>query len=337
MENNISNNMDLVYVSQIGQNSQLNIAESNNDGTFNINTNPIATFTGTLTPGAMHIVDINQDNKLDVLLTHGQSTTWYQNDGAGVFTPHVIQSAYETAGVAAGDMLHNGVMDIVTIYQSDPIIRMWTNTGDNVTFNSSIIANDPGLTGATNLTVADLNNDGYLDITVMGTTGTEAGHAVVFLNDQHYAFNKYVDPNQTVEFNNNDNITAAKLSTDAQTSIINGEDWLTSLLVNSKVIGTTGNDVIDAGAAPVGTVNQISGNGGVDQFVFKHGYNSAMITDFDDGHNVINLSAFGLTGINDPNLHITVAGNHTNIVITGEVSIVLENDINALNNNNFIF
>ena len=332
------NNMNLVYVTQNAGNSQLNFASSNNDGTFNIDANPIASFTGSVTPGSMQLTDINQDNKLDILLTQGQSTSWYQNDGAGVFTPHTIQSAYHTAGVATGDMFNSGFIDIVTIDQNDPIIRMFVNTGDNLTFTSTVVANDPGIFGATNINITDINQDGNPDILVMGTQGTEAGHVVEFLNNGQGSFTKYVDPNQVTDTPANQNLTTANLNpSQQQMAIITGEDWLTSLLINSQAIGTTGNDVIDAGAAPIGTVNQISGNGGIDQFVFKHNYGNAIITDFDDGNNVINLSAFGLVGINDPNLHITVSGNHTNIIITNEVSIVLENDINMLNNNNFNF
>ena len=147
---------------------------------------------------------------------------------------------------------------------------------------------------------------------------------------------------QAVQYQNNNASPPGSVNlsyTFNDSSNVIGDDWINTLLVNSKVVASSANNnIVDAGSAPVNTINELVGNGQGDQFIFKPGYNNAIITNFDNTHDQIDLSAFGLSGINDPNLHITTIGNHTNITVTGGgVSISLENDINQLHNNNFIF
>ena len=111
------------------------------------------------------------------------------------------------------------------------------------------------------------------------------------------------------------------------------------MLVHNKVIGTTGNDVIETTNSGANMVNIINANGGSDQFIFKPGQDNVIIQNFTD-NSVINLKAFGLTGVDDSRLNITYSGNNTNIVIKDQdiaVNINLDDDISKNNSGNLMF
>ncbi|MGI9215141.1 MAG: FG-GAP-like repeat-containing protein, partial [Gammaproteobacteria bacterium] len=335
---NNDSNIDLIYLLQ---NSQAYIATGKGDGTFNTPTAIANTsFSATLSPSAIQVIDFNKDGSMDFLLItgSGQQTAWYQNNGSGSFTQRIIQNSYQTAAIAAGDLYNNGLIDVVTIDLSTPTIRIFKNAGNNTTFTSTVVVNDPDLTGATSIAVADLNKDGNLDIIAMGTTGAAAGHLVAYLNDGYGNFTKYVNPASFASYGINQSLNLTNLiDNNGLPSILTGDNWFTISSIDNNIIGTSGKDYIDAGGAPTGSLDQITGNGGADHFVFKPGYKLASITDFNNA-NQIDLSAFGLQGgENDPRLQISIVGNNTIINIDNNNTIITLNNYTNLNANNFIF
>ncbi|MGI9214122.1 MAG: beta strand repeat-containing protein, partial [Gammaproteobacteria bacterium] len=243
-----SNNMDLAYITQDHINNQynLNLAISNNDGVLHVNVAPIDTFdsNSNINVNSIQMVDINQDHNLDLLVNTGQAINWYQNEGSGQFTSHIIQTAYQAAGVATGDLFNNGLIDLVTIDQNQAIMRMFANTGDNQTFTSTIIANDPELAFLKNIFVTDLNHDGNLDVLVTSNAPLSTTNIVEYLNNGNGEFAKYIDP--SLNNNNIDQLLSVtnSITDKSSTNLTTENDWLSNLLVHNKVIGTTSNDVL---------------------------------------------------------------------------------------------
>ena len=297
-------------------------------------------------------INLNQSNSIDLSYTfndgngiasynsvvadtiiniNGSSLTATDLDVAASITPIIVDSNMTISSIVS-DAHNNGVGD----YNGSGLTIARTggaNSDDVFSFASmmdvSVVGNT--LTTTSGSVIANfVNANGQLQINFTSNHGAIA------------TTNLVDEVMQAVQYQNNNASPPASVNlsyTFNDSSNIVGDDWLNTLLINSKVVASSdNNNIVDAGPAPLNTVNQLTGNGEGDQFVFKPGYNHAIITNFDNTHDQIDLSAFGLSGINDPNLHISVIDGHTNITVAGGgISINLENDINQLHNNNFIF
>ena len=266
-----------------------------------------------------------------VININSASLTATAMDVAATSTPIVVDSNITIASVV-NDAHNSGSGDYngagVTITRTGG-----ANSDDVFTFASMTDVEVAGntLTTTSGSVIANfISANGQLEINFTSNHGATASTNLVdeimqAVQYQNGNANPPGSVNLSYTFNDSSNVV--------------GDDWINTLLVNSKVVASSANNnIVDAGVAPVNTVNELVGNGQGDQFIFRPGYNNAEIINFDNTHDQIDLTAFGLSGINDPNLHITTIGNHTNITITGgNVSISLENDINQLHNNNFIF
>ena len=266
-----------------------------------------------------------------VININSASLTATAMDVAATSTPIVVDSNITIASVV-NDAHNSGSGDYngagVTITRTGG-----ANSDDVFTFASMTDVEVAGntLTTTSGSVIANfISANGQLEINFTSNHGATASTNLVdeimqAVQYQNGNANPPGSVNLSYTFNDSSNVV--------------GDDWINTLLVNSKVVASSANNnIVDAGVAPVNTVNELVGNGQGDQFIFRPGYNNAEIINFDNTHDQIDLTAFGLSGINDPNLHITTIGNHTNITVTGGgVSISLENDINQLHNNNFIF
>lgn len=81
----------------------------------------------------------------------------------------------------------------------------------------------------------------------------------------------------------------------------------------------------------------LTGNAGADKFVFASGHGNDTITDFTDGEDTIDLSAFtDITGVSD--LTAVQNGNNTVITIPGGGTITLQDFTSTdLDDSDFVF
>jgi hypothetical protein len=141
------------------------------DGTF---ASGVAISTGTLNPSSVLTDDFNGDGKVDIAVTGSNSLGILLGNGNGTFQAPVVTTLPSTVAgvvqVVPGDLNNDGKLDLV-IYSSTNSVHHLTliflGNGDG-TFQSPIDLQIPaGFLGdlfPSQLAVADLNNDGKLDL-----------------------------------------------------------------------------------------------------------------------------------------------------------------------------
>ncbi len=138
-------------------------------------------------------VDVNNDGKPDLLVADDSTPNYlYLNKGDGTFEDASFASGYalnesgrETAsmGIAAGDMLHNGLVDVFNTTFSDDYKPLYRNDGDGNFTDASYqfkIAEPtiPFLGWGT--AFLDYDNDGWLDLIFVN------GHVYPQVEQQHW-------------------------------------------------------------------------------------------------------------------------------------------------------
>lgn len=120
---------------------------------------------------ALNLVDINGDGDLDIVVGNWLETNQlYRNQGQGVFDPpeDISPDTYRTAALAVGDVDQDGDLDVVSgngycgVDGATEINRLYLNRG-NGTFDSGLDISDHELR-TTSIALADLDNDGRLDV-----------------------------------------------------------------------------------------------------------------------------------------------------------------------------
>jgi hypothetical protein len=112
--------------------------------------------------------DLDNDGDMDLVSSSQDDNTiaWYENNGAETptFTPSTIAvSATGAWSVYAADMDNDGDMDIVSASKTDDTIAWYEN--DGAADPSWVAADiDTNATGARSVYIADLDNDGDMDI-----------------------------------------------------------------------------------------------------------------------------------------------------------------------------
>lgn len=134
---------------------------------------------------AVHVVDLDRDGDLDLLLAarDGNSITWYENTGTrpATFVPHLVSAnALGAVSVHAGDMNGDGAIDIVSASETDNKISVYYNDGGRPPTFYEVVAYQPGLPPpgqnyAKAVYVADIDGDGDLDIAYVGENNNEVG------------------------------------------------------------------------------------------------------------------------------------------------------------------
>jgi len=126
--------------------------------------------------GGVAVIDYNNDGFEDLYLIGGglwESDKLYRNNGDGSFTNVFAQSNIDfqpftqTNGVAAADLDNDGLQDLVISTNPDHPIYVFKNLGNGKFYN---IGFDAGISGdkfgSASISIADINNDGLLDIYV---------------------------------------------------------------------------------------------------------------------------------------------------------------------------
>lgn len=179
-----------------GVDDQVYILQSNGDGTFTSvdNTMPI--------PGGKWVSatweDLNNDGKIDLFTsgTFGNAMGNYvkllTNNGDGTFTDHWEMDLEQNApGSAAADFDNDGIVDLI-IYGYQTPGKLHFRKADG-TIDASVDVLPAGVTlfGDANVTLVDINNDGYLDFYLCGyvhDAGAKRRYSGLFINNGDRTF-----------------------------------------------------------------------------------------------------------------------------------------------------
>ena len=119
----------------------------------------------------VHVADIDGDGDLDIVSASANDRTiaWYENDGGADPTWTAVDIATTADGaqdVHVADMDNDGDLDIVSASSGDDTIAWYENKGADVNGNLAWTAADidTSASGAYDVYVADMDNDGDLDI-----------------------------------------------------------------------------------------------------------------------------------------------------------------------------
>ena len=110
-------------------------------------------------------IDLDDDNDIDVL---GAAMTadiiaWWENDGSGNFTKHIIASFDGATSVFAIDLDNDNDVDVLGAAMTADDIAWWKNNGGNPpTFTKLTI--DGNFDGATSVFAIDLDGDNDIDV-----------------------------------------------------------------------------------------------------------------------------------------------------------------------------
>lgn len=112
------------------------------------------------------VADIDGDGNVDVIGAsyYDSSLRWFENDGTGQFTPHVISTAVnEGQGVAVADLDNDGDPDTATASSGDNTIAVFKNLDKGVFCEIKEVVDDNAV-GARTVIASDLNGDGWIDL-----------------------------------------------------------------------------------------------------------------------------------------------------------------------------
>ena len=112
------------------------------------------------------VADIDGDGHIDVVGSsyYDSSLRWYQNNGKGEFTSHLISTGVnEGQGVAVADLDNDGDADIITASSGDNTIAVFKNIDHGQFCQVKEIVDDNAM-GARTVIASDLNGDGWIDL-----------------------------------------------------------------------------------------------------------------------------------------------------------------------------
>ena len=113
-----------------------------------------------------------------------------------------------------------------------------------------------------------------------------------------------------------------------------GDDILKGGAGADTLEGNSGDDMLEGGAG----ADTMDGGIGVDTFVFASGHGTDTITDFRNGQDLVDISAFGLSDLDDLALASVADGVAIDLAAHGGGTILLEGfDIANLDATDFLF
>ena len=139
-------------------------------------------------PQGLDAADVDGDGDVDLLTAayDSDTVTWYENDGAGAFTPHLVSALNGARDVVAADLDGDGDVDVLAV---GSIVRqvVWYENDGNQGFTGHTVGDS--LTQPWRLTVADLDGDGDRDVLCAHLSGDAIAW---YENDGNEAFSQHV-------------------------------------------------------------------------------------------------------------------------------------------------
>ena len=146
--------------------------------------------------GSLAFGDIDNDGDLDLALVGANPSSdngIYTNNGISfaknsswLESLPLVGYGLGSAGLAFGDIDDNGKLDLIFIgsYSINMYAKIYTNNGATLTENSTLAGDfaNYGPLGWPSLTLGDYDNDGDLDLFVMGTAGGD--HCTLYINNR---------------------------------------------------------------------------------------------------------------------------------------------------------
>jgi PKD repeat protein len=130
---------------------------NNGNGTFTM-TSSIGGFVS-FTTSAIDVADLDNDGDTDII-SGAHSTVWHENDGAGNFVDHLIESFTWATAINAADLDDDGDNDILIAYSDG--VAWYQNDGMGNFDAQQIITTDAD--GAYSVYATDLDGDGDNDV-----------------------------------------------------------------------------------------------------------------------------------------------------------------------------
>lgn len=144
------------------------VIRNNGDGTFAA----IRPFGASVT-GARGFAwaDLDDDGDPDAVLLDGTGKLhFFTNERSGLFTPRPAPGGLpgKTVSLAVADLNRDGVLDIAALSDTGTIIRISDKDG-SAAWDTAEVAAATGMAAAARLLIADLDNNGAVDLIVAGT------------------------------------------------------------------------------------------------------------------------------------------------------------------------
>lgn len=165
-----------VVLTKYGGDSILNLFLGNGDGTFKNVTQPA--YFPSIQFGQLEIYDFNGDGNLDLLRGAdgaNRNIMISLGNGDGTFkatTTAAVAAANQVSGMEVADFNNDGKFDIAYTTDSGTVFEVALGNGDG-SFKAGLTMARPNGTGVSELDIADVDNDGIMDILVSGSLATD--------------------------------------------------------------------------------------------------------------------------------------------------------------------